>query len=302
MVRQHAGPRDRSEIVTTSTGTNGRHTVAGPGSAGPVGYSLPLSPTGESAMLTPPPWHFSGEVVMVDYRVDPDAARRFLPPGLEPGADPGAAAAVFATWQWCSQDGAELTDPGRCQFGEFLILLSCEFEGRPMARCPYAWVDQAVPMMRGWVQGMPKQFGVIHQSRPVTVGKAGSRLAPGGRFDGALSVHGRRVVEASVTVDRSTDQPPALHDVPLAHTLVFPEWVPSGGGPRPRLVASEVSDVEFSPIWTGSGDLTFFDGLGDDFGALAPLEVGSGHVFSYGETLHGGRLLSDYSVSERHQP
>ncbi|MFK8849617.1 acetoacetate decarboxylase family protein [Streptomyces sp. Ac-502] len=93
------------------------HTHTGPGDAGPVGYSLPLSPTGASSMLTPPPWHFSGEVVMVEYRVDPDAARRFLPPGLTPGADPGAAAAVFATWQWCSADGAELADPGRCQFG-----------------------------------------------------------------------------------------------------------------------------------------------------------------------------------------
>ncbi|MDC7337721.1 acetoacetate decarboxylase family protein [Streptomyces lydicus] len=73
--------------------------------------------------------------------------------------------------------------------------------------------------------------------------------------------------------------------------------MPSGDGPRPKLVASEVSDVEFSPIWTGSGDLTFFAGLGDDFQALAPLETVAGHVFSYGETLHGGRLLSDYSVS-----
>ncbi|MDC7337720.1 acetoacetate decarboxylase family protein [Streptomyces lydicus] len=218
--------------MTTSIGTHGRPSAAGPGSTGPVGYSLPLSPTGESAMLTPPPWHFSGEVIMVDYRVDPDAARRFLPPGLEPGADPGAAAAVFATWQWCSADGAELTDPGHCQFGEFLILLSCEFEGRPMARAPYAWVDQAVPMMRGWVQGMPKQFGVVHQSWPITVGKAGSRLAPGGRFDGALTVNGRRVVEASVTVERSTDQRPALHDVPLAHADV-----PGVGALRRRTAA-----------------------------------------------------------------
>lgn len=243
-------------------------------------------------MLTPPPWHFCGEILMVDYRVDPDAARRFLPPGLDPGADPGAAAAVFATWQWCSQDGAELADPAVCQFSEFLILLSCTFEGRPMARCPFAWVDQPVPMMRGWVQGMPKQFGAIHRTRPVTVGRAGSRLAPGGRFDGALSVHGRRSVEASVTIERSTERPPALHDVPLAHSLVFPEWVPSAP-PRTQLVASEVSDVEFSLIWSGPGHLTYLDRLGEDFASLSPLEVRTGYVFTYGETLHGGRLLRE---------
>lgn len=55
---------------------------------GPVGFSLPLSPSGTSAMLTAPPWHFSGEIVLVDYRVDPAAARRFLPPELDLRPDP----------------------------------------------------------------------------------------------------------------------------------------------------------------------------------------------------------------------
>ncbi|MFQ6146243.1 aminotransferase class I/II-fold pyridoxal phosphate-dependent enzyme [Streptomyces seoulensis] len=86
------------------------------------GYSLPLSPSGTSARLTPPPWHFSGEVVMVDYHVDRAAAARFLPPELDPGADPGQAAAVFTHWQWCSEAGcrecrsspARCIRPGRC--------------------------------------------------------------------------------------------------------------------------------------------------------------------------------------------
>lgn len=279
--------------MTTTTAHTEGHPPADPGTASPSGYSLPLSPSGKASMLTPPPWHFSGEILMVDYRVDLDAARRFLPPGLDPGADPGAAAAVFATWQWCSEDGGELADPAVCQFSEFLILLSCAFEGRPMARCPFAWVDQPVPMMRGWVQGMPKQFGAVHHTTPVAVGRAGSRLAPGGRFDGALSVHGRRLVEASVTIEHSTERAPALHDVPLAHSLVFPQWVPSDAPPRTRLVASEVSGVEFSQIWSGPGQLTFLDGPVEDFGLLSPLEVRAGHVFAYGETLHGGRLLRE---------
>ncbi|MFJ3982625.1 enduracididine biosynthesis enzyme MppR [Streptomyces fungicidicus] len=277
--------------MTATTGHTHPPAQDAAGPAGPIGYSLPLSPSGQASMLTPPPWHFSGEILMVDYRVDPDAARRFLPPGLDAGADPGAAAAVFATWQWCSEDGAELADPAVCRFSEFLILLGCAFEGRPMARCPFAWVDQPVPMMRGWVQGMPKQFGAIHQTRPVTVGRAGSRLAPGGRFDGALSVHGRLTAEASVTIERRSERPPALHDVPLAHSLVFPRWVPSDAPPRPRLVASEVSGVEFSPVWSGPGRLALADRPGADLALLAPVQVGAGHVFAYGETLHGGRLL-----------
>jgi len=258
------------------------------------GYSLPLSPSGGAAMLTPPPWHFSGEILMVDYRVDPDAAAAFLPPGLRLGADPGAAAAVFAQWQWCSDSGAELADPARCQFGEFLILLACEFDGRPMARCPYAWVDQPVPMMRGWLQGMPKQFGEMSQTRATPVGRAGPRLAPGGRFDGALSVHGRRVVESTVTLSGELGEPPALHTVPLAHTRVLPAWL-AAEERLSQLVASEVRDVEFSEIRTGDAQFRLFGDAGpglEDLTLLSPVEIGAGHVFSYAETLLGGRLLT----------
>ncbi|MFF0221624.1 enduracididine biosynthesis enzyme MppR [Streptomyces sp. NPDC004629] len=261
-----------------------------PHDMGPRGYSLPLSPSGSSAMLTPPPWHFSGDVIMVDYRVDPDAAARFLPPGLTPGADPGAAAAVFAVWQWCSDSGEELSDPSRSQFSEFLILLGCDHEGAVMARCPYAWVDQAVPLVRGWVQGMPKQYGAIHQTRHGLVGRAGSRRAEGSLFAGNLSVHGRRVAEAAVTLTGPAQEPPALHAVPLAHSLVAPAWTAPVEQPAP-LAASEVTDVEFGDIWTGTAELEFFDALDEDFAGLRPVEVGAGHVFSYAETLKGGRAL-----------
>ncbi|GAA0822806.1 enduracididine biosynthesis enzyme MppR [Streptosporangium amethystogenes subsp. fukuiense] len=260
--------------------------------AGPHGYTLPLSPSGGSAMVTPPPWHFSGDVIMVDYRVDPAAAARFLPPELEPGPDPGEAAAIFAEWQWCSESGAELADPARCRFAEFLILISCRYRGRHLARCPYAWVDSPVPLMRGWIQGMPKQFGTVHQIRPVAVGRAGPRLAGGGRFGGVLSVDGRRTAEATVTLDGRIDRPPPLHTVPLVHTRLFPSWVPSEA-PLNRLVVSEVTDIEFSDIWAGSADLRLLDVPDADLAGLAPVEVGRGYVFSYAETLHHGRPLTD---------
>jgi enduracididine biosynthesis enzyme MppR len=260
----------------------------------PHGYSLPLSPSGQSSMITPPPWQFSGEVVMVDYRVDPDAAARFLPPGLSLGDDPGAAAAVFARWQWCSLDGSELAEPRRSQFTEFLILLGCEHDGVPMARCPYAWVDSAVPMIRGWVQGMPKQLGEIHQTWPMGVGSAGPRPSAPGRYDGTLSVHGKEVAAATVSVRERVTRPPVLHTVPLVHTRMFPRWVPEEP-PLAQLVSSVVTDVEFGEIWAGDADLSLFADARDDLASLAPVEIGSGSVFSYAETLHSGKLLGGRS-------
>jgi enduracididine biosynthesis enzyme MppR len=257
----------------------------------PHGYTLPLSPSGTSATITPPPWHFSGEVVMVDYRVDPAAARRFLPPELDLGPDPGAAAAVFAWWQWCSADSAELADPSSSQFNEFLILLGCSYRGRPMARCPYAWVDQPVPLMRGWLQGMPKQLGAVRQTLPVRAGRAGPHLDTAGTFHGVASAGGRRIATARVHLTGPAVAPPPLHTVPLVHSLVTPAWVPGEQTPT-RLVTSKVTDVAFTDVWTGDADLQIFDELDADFGTLRPVEVGAGHVFGYAETLCHGTLLT----------
>jgi enduracididine biosynthesis enzyme MppR len=257
------------------------------------GYSLPLTPSGVSSMVTPPPWYFSGEVLMVEYRVDPEDAAVFLPPGVDPGPDPGSAAAVFAEWQWCSTSGAELDDPVRCQFGEFLILLGCAVGGVPMARCPYAWVDRAVPLVRGWIQGMPKQFGSVHMTRAVEVGRAGPRLAAGGRYAASLAAHDRRLVEVTVDASATGAEPPALHTVPLVHTRYFPAWDPRDR-PVTELVASEVTDVEFGPVHSGPAKLRLDTGGRPELADLArlrPVEVGAGHRFSYAETLVRGRRL-----------
>lgn len=246
-------------------------------------------------MVTAPPWHFSGDFVWVDYRVDPDAAARFLPPGLTLGRDPGAAAAVFIEWQWCSGSGEELADPVRCQFAEFCILLGCAHAEQPMARCPYAWVTHAVSLVRGWIQGMPKRFGTVHLTRAVRAGRAGPRLEAGGAFAASLTADGRRLVEASVTLTGPADEPPLLNRLPLAHSRLFPPWDPADP-PLTQLVVSRVTDVEYSPVWSGTPTLRFAADLADgpdpDVATLAPVEVAGGYVFSYGETLLGGARLT----------
>lgn len=260
----------------------------------PTGYSLPLSPSGRSSMVTEPPWHFSGNMTWIDYRVDPDAAASFLPQGLSPCADPGAAAAVFAEWQWCSADRSELDDPAHCQFGEFIILLGCRYGDSPMARCPYAWVDSPVSMVRGWIQGMPKQFGAIRMTRLIPIGAAGADHRAGGRFAASLAVGDRRLVDASVTLSEPAATPPELSRLPLVHSRVSPPWC-EGDTPVHELITSRVEGVEFGPVWTGPAQLRFdentIQALDPDLARLLPTETGRGYCFSYAETLTGGRCL-----------
>jgi enduracididine biosynthesis enzyme MppR len=256
------------------------------------GYTLPMSPSGNASFVPPPPWHFSGEFIWVDYRVDPDRAAAFLPPELTLGPDPGRAAAAFSRWQWRTDRDDELDEPGRCQFAEFMILLAVRHRNRPMARCTHAWVDHSVPLTRGWIQGMPKQFGAVRMTNTVLVGRAGPTLAPDAAYRATLSADDRRVVDARVTLAEPAD-PPTLNTVPLVHTRVFPSWAPTGTTVH-ELVCSEVRDTEYSPVWGGTAELTFSPealAVTPDLSLLAPVDVGRGYVFGYGETLVRGAKL-----------
>ena len=43
------------------------------------GYTVPKSPFGQAALTTPPPWHYSGDVVGVEFSADPAAVAACLP-------------------------------------------------------------------------------------------------------------------------------------------------------------------------------------------------------------------------------
>ena len=55
------------------------------------GYSIPRTSTGRASLVPPPPWHYVGDFLVVDYWADPDAVRAVLPEGLDPHPDPAVA-------------------------------------------------------------------------------------------------------------------------------------------------------------------------------------------------------------------
>jgi acetoacetate decarboxylase len=253
-----------------------------------AGWSLPQTRTGRSALVPPPPWHYSGDFLIVEYRTDPEAARSLLPPELDAGDDLGAAAAIFVDWQSCTDGGEELLDPVRAQYKEFFVVLACEYEGQPVTRCPFMWVDQGMPLVRGLVQGFPKKPGSIWITRPVTVGKAGPRLEPGGRFGASLAATDRRLAEATLTLTGLSEEGPTVNSPPLFNTRLFPAWE-ADGEPLHEHVWAGGDDREISPIWEGDATLSLFESPADELASLAPVEVGRGFWFSFGYTVSSGR-------------
>ena len=157
------------------------------------GYTAPLSPDGRAGIVPPPPWHYSGDFLIAEYRTDPDAVAALLPPELEPAEDPGAVAAIFADWQSCSADLHELEDPIQSQYHEFFLVVGARFSGQPVSRCVYIWVDKDFAMYRGWIQGFPKKLGSIHMTRCSPAGKATPRLEAGARFGATCTANDRQI-------------------------------------------------------------------------------------------------------------
>jgi acetoacetate decarboxylase len=255
-----------------------------------TGYSLPLSSTGRSSLVPAPPWHYSGDFLVVEFETDPEAARSFLPPELELGEPPGAAAAIFADWQSCSDSFEELLDPIRAQYREFFVVLAAEHRGEPVTRCPLMWVDKGFSLARGWLQGFPKKPGSIWMTRPVTVGKAGARLEPGGRFGATAAANDRRLAEATLTLTGLSETGPTVNSPPLVNTRFLPPWDPEGASIAEHVYAGG-RDREISPIWEGDATLQFFETPDSELTALAPRAVGKGFWFSFGYTVDGGKLL-----------
>ena len=146
------------------------------------GYTMPLSPDGRAGIVPPPPWHYSCDFLIAEYRTDPDAVAALLPGELEPADDPGAVAAIFADWQSCSADLHELEDPIQSQYREFFLVVGAKYDGRPVSRCVYIWADKDFAMYRGWIQGFPKKLGSIHMTRLFAAGQATPKLRAGARF------------------------------------------------------------------------------------------------------------------------
>ncbi len=255
-----------------------------------VGFSNPRTATGRSALVPPPPWHYSGDFLIIEYRTHPQAAARFLPAELEPGSDAGAAAAIFADWQSCSESGQELLDPVRAQYREFFVVLSAQYRGEAVTRCPLMWVDKGFSLARGWLQGFPKKPGSVWMTRPVTVGKAGPRLEPGGEFGATLAANERRLVEATLTLTGISESGPTVNTPPLVNTRFMPPWDPQDSAFEEHVYAGG-RDREISPIWEGNATLRFFESPTDELTDLAPIEINRGFWFSFGYTVDGGERL-----------
>lgn len=258
------------------------------------GYTLPRTPRGTSSLAPQPPWHYVGNALAVEFAVDPAQAAAYLPEGLELAS--GHCAAYFIEWQYASETGEEYLDPVRSQYRETIILLSASYNGLAVAYCPFIWVDQDVSLMRGLVQGWPKQIGATWITRAYDLpSKAAPVNGPGGKFGATLSVKERRLIEAQVTLREQAASLPAPGFAKTVNVRYFPELAADKHNQPAihELVQLKSRDVKVSPIWKGEAFMEVFDHPYLELADLRPAAVIAGYRFSFALTVDDLLMLRD---------
>ncbi|MFI9593228.1 acetoacetate decarboxylase family protein [Nonomuraea sp. NPDC052265] len=259
--------------------------------AGVRGYFHPKTATGRSSLVPEPPWHYSGDLLTIEYRTDPDRVRELLPEPLELAEeDPGAVALIWADWQSCSGSREELLDPVRSQYKEAFAVVRCSYRGRTYSRCVYIWVDKDFAVARGLHQGYPKKLGSIHQTRPHPYGPA-PRIGAGARFGATLAAADRRLAQAVVTLREPSPSNGFVNGHPMAHHRWLPAIGKGGGLALDELVESGAAAFEAGQAWAGDAELELFDAPTEELSRLAVREPIGAYFRQVGVVWDGGTLL-----------
>jgi len=222
------------------------------------GYTPPFTPRGLASLVAPPPWHYCGWLLNVEFECDPDRAAAFMPG--EVGVATGRGAVHFAEWQ-ATTDGSELLDPILSQYRETIVLLELTRpDGTAANFCPLIYVDQDISMLRGLLQGWPKKMGSTWLTRALPLEHpAAAPLRAGTRLGATLAVKDRRLAEARLELTGRSGEPIGFAARPTYGTVGWADLTRPGEVPSLRYLRPLVSSRVGSVWHDATAELVFFD-------------------------------------------
>ncbi len=257
------------------------------------GFLPPYTPSGRSALVPSPPWHYSGDLLTVEYRTDPERVAALLPAGVDPApADPGAVALIWADWQSCSDGGEELLDPARSQYKEAFAVVRCSHAGVTYSRCALIWVTTDFAIGRGLHQGYPKKLGSIQMTRPMPHGKAAPRVGAGGRFGATLAAYDHRLATAQITLTHPNETNGFVNDLPMLHNRQVRAIERDGGLVLDELITMSGYDADLGQPWAADAQLELSDSPWDELASVLPVrEIIGGFYRQVGVSWNGGTTV-----------
>ncbi|BDG10571.1 acetoacetate decarboxylase family protein [Anaeromyxobacter paludicola] len=250
------------------------------------GLTPPFTPRGAASLVAPPPWHYAGWLLNVEFECDRDRAAAFVPREL--GAATGRGTVHFADWQ-ATTDGSELIDPILSQYRETIVLLELARPDGPAANfCPLIYVDQDVSMLRGLLQGWPKKFGSTWLTRSLPLDHpAAAPLRAGTRLGASLAVKDRRLVEARLELTGREGAPLGFLARPTYGTVGWADLTAPERPPELRYVRPAVTGAVSTGWSEARAELTFLPDAREelsDLGLIGATRASAGYA---GVTITG---------------
>jgi acetoacetate decarboxylase len=207
---------------------------------------------------------------------------------------------MFVEWQYSSKDGKDYLDPCRSQYAEFMMWVDASYNGAPVSICPYIYVTSDQSMARGWIQGFPKKMASIHMTRSYSVpSPAGPVVGEGGQFAAQVSVNGRRIVEARITLQKPEHDLSGVMGAPVLNMRYFPK-LSLGQYYEPAVYEivkpGSSSELRFgSDFWVGEGHVSLFTAPGEEVADLPPVKFGCGWRGTYMLSLDNQTIIRDFT-------
>lgn len=249
-------------------------------------FTAPFTATGRSALVPPPPWHYAGWLLNVEFAFAPDAAQALVPPSA--GRPVGKGCIHFADWQACT-DGHELRDPILSQYRETIVVLELERpDGTHCMFCPAIWVDQDISLMRGLLQGWPKKMGSTWLTRSLPLDHpAAAPLRAGSVLGASLAVKDRRVLEARATLTGEAGRPLGFLSMPTLGAVGWADLRQPAVLPEPRLVRPDIRDRVQTTWHAASATLQLHPHPEEDIGCLGEITATEASAGWIGITVTG---------------
>ena len=170
-------------------------------------------------------------------------------------------------------------------------MVRCRWNDQDWSRCVFIWVDKDFAMVRGYHQGYPKKLGDIWMTRPVTIGKAGPRLAPGGLFGATLSSAGRRLAQARFRLTEPVERPGFVNAHPMLHHRQWPAIESDGSDSMDELVTMRGYDGEIAEVWAAEAELELGASPFEELDYLVPQEIIGGYYHKVATSWREGTTL-----------
>ena len=252
------------------------------------GFTAPFTSTGCASLVPPPPWHYAGWMLNVEFSHLPECALPLIPPTA--GRAVGKGCIHFADWQ-ATTDGHELLDPILAQYRETIVVLEVERpDGSRCMYCPAIWVDQDISLIRGLLQGWPKKMGSTWLTRSLPIDHpAAAPLRAGAWLGASLAVKDRRILEAQARLTGKPGRPLGFLSLPTIGAVGWADLRHPELYPEPQLVRPDIRERVQSAWHDATATLQLNSHPQEDIGCLGQIEASAASTGWIGITVAGAQ-------------